>query len=94
MMTDTVRCVSLPTEEIGMHPDADPAATLFEPFSLNTLTVANRIIMGPMAVLAPEPDGRPSDQTIAFLSERAKGGVGMIILGGTTGTRRAPGNRR
>src|SRR4051794_8992890 len=47
--------------------------------------------MGPMAVLATEADGRPSEQTIAFLRERAKGGVGLIILGGTTATRRATG---
>jgi 2,4-dienoyl-CoA reductase (NADPH2) len=65
-----------------------PAEVLFDPLSINTLTIANRIIMGPMAVLAPLPDGRPSDQTIAFLCERAKGGVGMIILGGSTATQR------
>jgi 2,4-dienoyl-CoA reductase-like NADH-dependent reductase (Old Yellow Enzyme family) len=63
-------------------------AVLLEPLSINGLTIANRIIMGPMAVLAPDADGGPSDQTIAFLCERATGGVGMIILGGTVSTRR------
>ena len=72
-----------------MRENAEPAEILFEPLSINALTIANRIVMGPMAVLAPLPDGRPSDQTIAFLCERAKGGVGMIILGGSTATRRA-----
>jgi 2,4-dienoyl-CoA reductase-like NADH-dependent reductase (Old Yellow Enzyme family) len=72
-----------------MLESSEPADVLFEPLSINALTIANRIIMGPMAVLATEADGRPSDQTIAFLSERAKGGVGLIILGGTTATRRA-----
>ena len=72
-----------------MNVDTHAADTLLEPFSINELPVANRIVMGPMAVLAPDPDGRPSEQTVAFLSARAKGGAGLIILGGTTGTRRA-----
>ena len=71
-----------------MRENAEPAEILFEPLAINALTIANRLIMGPMAVLAPLPDGRPSDQTIAFLCERAKGGVGMIILGGSVATRR------
>jgi len=72
-----------------MRENAEPAEILLEPLAINELTIANRMIMGPMAVLAPLPDGRPSDQTIAFLCERAKGGVGMIILGGSVATRRA-----
>jgi 2,4-dienoyl-CoA reductase-like NADH-dependent reductase (Old Yellow Enzyme family) len=28
-------------------------------------------------------DGRPSDQTVAFFAARAKGGIGLIIAGGT-----------
>jgi 2,4-dienoyl-CoA reductase-like NADH-dependent reductase (Old Yellow Enzyme family) len=74
-----------------MPENAEPADVLFQPLTINTLTIANRIVMGPMAVLATEADGRPSAQTIAFLQERAKGGVGLIILGGTTSTRRAGG---
>lgn len=61
---------------------------LFEPLTINELAIANRLVLGPMAVLAPNPDGRPSEQTIAFLQERARGGVGLIILGGSTGTAR------
>ena len=69
--------------------NVEPAEVLFEPFSINALPIANRIVMGPMAVLAARADGRPSDQTLAFLCERARGGVGMIILGGSTATLRA-----
>ncbi len=72
-----------------MRENVEPAEVLFEPLSINTLTLANRIILSPMAVLAPHADGRPSAQTIAFLRERAKGGVGMIIVGGAAATRRA-----
>lgn len=42
-----------------------------------------------MAALSAPPDGGPSERTIAFLGERAKGGVGLIILGGTAVTRRS-----
>ena len=72
-----------------MLDNVGPAEVLLEPLAINALTIANRIIVAPMAVLAPHADGRPSGQTIAFLCERAKGGVGLIILGGSTATRRA-----
>ncbi|HWI86602.1 MAG TPA: NADH:flavin oxidoreductase [Sphingomonas sp.] len=62
---------------------------LFQPIRINQLNVRNRIVLGPMAVLAPDPGGRPSEQMSAFLVERAKGGVGMIIVGGLSGTARA-----
>ncbi|KQU38441.1 MULTISPECIES: NADH:flavin oxidoreductase [unclassified Rhodococcus (in: high G+C Gram-positive bacteria)] len=68
--------------------DIAPYGSLFTPFHINRLRVANRIIMGPMAVLQPHADGTPSDQTRAFLTERARGGVGMIIVGGSAATAR------
>jgi 2,4-dienoyl-CoA reductase (NADPH2) len=71
-----------------MPESADPTEVLFTPFSINQLTVANRIVMSPMAALQPQSDGRPSRQTLAFLGARAKGGVGLIIVGGSTPTRR------
>ena len=67
----------------------EPADVLMQPLAINSLTLANRIIMGPMAVLATRPDGHPSEQTIAFFRERARGGVGMIIVGGSVATSRA-----
>ncbi|MFD5541751.1 hypothetical protein ACFWIJ_28970 [Streptomyces sp. NPDC127079] len=72
-----------------MPDNAEPPDVLFTPLAINAVTIANRIVMAPMAALSPRPDGRPSEQTIAFLCARAKGGVGLIILGGTTATRRA-----
>lgn len=65
-----------------------PSEVLCQPLVINSLTIANRIVQGPMAVLATDPDGRPSQQTFAFLRERARGGVGLIILGGSAGCRR------
>ncbi|WP_051808254.1 NADH:flavin oxidoreductase [Actinoplanes subtropicus] len=65
------------------------AEILGTPLTINKLTLKNRIILGPMAVLRPTSDGRPSDQSIAFLSRRAAGGVGAVIVGGSVATARA-----
>lgn len=66
-----------------------PADVLGQPLNVNHLTLRNRIILGPMAVLQPTPDGRPSAQSIAFLRRRARGGVGLVFVGGTNATQRA-----
>jgi 2,4-dienoyl-CoA reductase (NADPH2) len=62
---------------------------LASPFTINKLLVKNRIILGPMAVLRPTRDGRPTKQTIAFLTRRARGGVGLVIVGGSVASERA-----
>lgn len=67
----------------------EQTAPLFEPMRINKLEIANRIVMGPMAAAAPDRNGAPSAQTIAFFERRARGGVGMIIMGGSASTRRA-----
>lgn len=59
------------------------------PLAINKLIIKNRIILGPMAVLRPTEDGRPSEQSIVFLRRRAKGGVGLVFVGGTVATDRA-----
>jgi len=62
---------------------------LGKPIVINNLTIANRMVMGPMAASAPARDGSPSDQTVAFYERRARGGVGMIIAGGVLSTNRS-----
>ena len=62
---------------------------LASPFTINKLLIKNRIVLGPMAVLRPTANGRPSEQTIAFLTRRAKGGVGLVIVGGSVASERA-----
>jgi 2,4-dienoyl-CoA reductase (NADPH2) len=54
---------------------------LFSPLKLRDLTVPNRIIM-PAMHLTLADKGFISDDLIDFYTERAKGGAGMIILGG------------
>lgn len=65
------------------------AEVLGAPLKINQLTLKNRIILGPMAVLQPTEDGRPSDQSIAFLTRRAQGGAGAVFVGGSVATARA-----
>src|SRR5208282_346259 len=62
--------------------------TLFKPIKINSVTLSNRYVMGPVAALDPQADGRPSEQTTKFLAARARGGVGMVIVGNTIATKR------
>lgn len=62
--------------------NADSAEILSQPIKLGELTIRNRIVQSPMAVLAPRKDGTISGQTLAFFEARAKGGVGLIIVSG------------
>ena len=62
------------------------AEVLFQSIRINELLIRNRLVMGPIAAHSPAPDGRPSEKTIAFFAERAKGGIGLIIVGGTMST--------
>lgn len=72
-----------------MTKTSNAAAVLASPLKINGLEIRNRIILGPMAVLRPTEDGRPSEQTIAFLKRRAQGGVGLVIVGGSVCSERA-----
>ncbi len=54
---------------------------LFSPLTINQLTLRNRIVM-PAIHLNYTPDGRVSDQLVAFYKERAQGGAGLMIAGG------------
>ena len=54
---------------------------IFEPLDLGFTTLKNRILMGSMHTgLEEEKDG--VDRIAAYYSERAKGGVGLIVTGG------------
>jgi 2,4-dienoyl-CoA reductase (NADPH2) len=54
---------------------------LFEPFEIKNLEVRNRIVMPAMA-LNFSRDGGINDTIVNFYVERAKGGTGLIIIGG------------
>ena len=56
---------------------------LFQPAKLGPITLKNRTVMPPMVTNLALRDGSPSDATIKYYAERARGGVGMIIVEGT-----------
>ncbi|ABO50931.1 NADH:flavin oxidoreductase/NADH oxidase [Desulforamulus reducens MI-1] len=54
---------------------------LFSPAQIGTLQLRNRIIMTPMH-LGYTPNGEVTDQLIEFYRVRARGGAGLIVVGG------------
>ncbi|MBC7075809.1 MAG: FAD-dependent oxidoreductase [Syntrophomonadaceae bacterium] len=54
---------------------------LFDPIAVGNLTLKNRIIM-PALDLGYCPDGAVTDRLIDFYTERARGGAGLIMVGG------------
>jgi 2,4-dienoyl-CoA reductase-like NADH-dependent reductase (Old Yellow Enzyme family) len=57
-------------------------AALFQPFTLNGVALANRIVMAPMT-RNHSPRGVPGDDVAAYYRRRAEGGVGLILTEGT-----------
>lgn len=60
----------------GHEPDA-PAAPMFAPFQLRDLSLANRIVMSPMATYMAQ-DGTPGDFHLVHYGARAQGGAGLV----------------
>jgi 2,4-dienoyl-CoA reductase-like NADH-dependent reductase (Old Yellow Enzyme family)/thioredoxin reductase len=56
---------------------------LFKKGQIGNLTIKNRIVMLPMARQFQGVNGEVSQKTIDYFTERAKGGVGLIIIGST-----------
>jgi 2,4-dienoyl-CoA reductase (NADPH2) len=53
---------------------------LFSPVRLGDLTLQNRIVMAPMSTQLANADGSVSPQQLAFYTERARGGTGLIVV--------------
>ncbi len=59
-----------------------PYDQLFSPIRINRLMVKNRLVMGPMGnVNMCDETGKPNEKMLAYFTERAKGGVGLITTG-------------
>ena len=56
---------------------------LLTPIDVGTIRLKNRIVMPAMHLLYT-PEGEVTDQLVAFYAERARGGAGLIIVGGCT----------
>ncbi len=67
----------LATTAIG-RPDAEPVPPMFLPFRLRSLTLANRVVVSPMATYSAV-DGTPTDFHLVHLGSRAMGGAGLVV---------------
>jgi 2,4-dienoyl-CoA reductase (NADPH2) len=56
---------------------------LFTPIRVGGMELKNRIVM-PAMLFLPAPDGKLLPRHMDFFEERARGGVGLIIVGGCT----------
>ena len=54
--------------------------TLFSPFKVRDVELPNRVVMAPMSTELGGKNGEVTDAMIAFYTERAKGGFGLIIV--------------
>ncbi len=57
---------------------------LLSPARIGRMQLRNRLVMSPMESCYATRDGQPSDRTIAYFEERARGGVGLVTLGACT----------
>ncbi len=53
---------------------------LFEPGRIGSLELKNRLIMPPMATNYATKDGQVTERQIEYYAERAKGGIGLVIV--------------
>ncbi len=55
---------------------------LFSPLRINSVEIPNRIVMPAFGLKYTSIDRKPNDRLIDFYEARAKGGCGLIIIGG------------
>ena len=53
---------------------------LFEPTHIGKMELKNRIVMPPMGTNMGTPDGHVTEEVVSYYRERARGGVGLIIV--------------
>src|SRR6516225_1998920 len=63
---------------INIDPDGPPVPPMFTPYRVRALTLANRIVMSPMAMYSAK-DGVPNDFHLVHFGSRALGGAGLLF---------------
>lgn len=66
-------------------PDTDQQerALLFQPIRFGTVTARNRVVMAPLVTNFATPDNEITDRQVSYYTERAHGGVGVIVVEAT-----------
>ena len=60
-----------------------PFSHLFSPIAIGTITVRNRVMMSAMSInFGVDEKGYVDDQLTAYFVARAKGGAGLMLVGG------------
>lgn len=57
---------------------------LTQPFNLKNLELRNRLVFAPMVTNYANPDGTVTEDLIQFVTDRARAGVGLVIVGNTS----------
>ncbi len=57
---------------------------LFKPLTLNQLVLRNRIVSTAHAEVYAEPGGLPGERYLRYYEEKARGGVGLAVCGGSS----------
>lgn len=57
---------------------------LFEPYTVKSMTVKNRIVMTPIGTNFAEHTGEVNEKIIKYYKQRAKGGAGLIVIEGAS----------
>ncbi|WP_193183114.1 bifunctional salicylyl-CoA 5-hydroxylase/oxidoreductase [Nisaea sediminum] len=65
--------------QAGAGANAPHRAPMFAPFELRDMSLANRVVVSPMAQYKAV-DGCPTDWHFAHYAERAKGGAGLVYI--------------
>lgn len=69
-------------DEGKMTQNLYPYNSIFSPITINRTTIKNRLVMAPMGNISMcDETGRPNEKMLAYFTERAKGGVGLITTG-------------
>jgi anthraniloyl-CoA monooxygenase len=64
---------------LDIAPEATPPPAIFTPYRAREVTLANRIVVSPMAQYTATNDGMPTDWHFVHLGARATGGAGMVM---------------
>src|SRR3989304_5519358 len=56
---------------------------LFEPLPLGAIRLKNRLVMAPMGTNYASPTGEVTERLLGYYEERARGGVGLILIEAT-----------
>ena len=60
-------------------PESTAPPAIFTPFTVRGVTLANRIVVSPMAQYSADVNGSPTDWHLVHLGARATGGAGLVM---------------